>query len=117
MNCEFPVKSMGLESLDDHPYCTLARCPKHTQLQLWSPAYGSPLPGADESVSVMDLLQDPTAEGRHTHASQLDSARGVLRDQKMLLLLEAGKEREEGLHRTPQQRSRHIQGAETLKKC
>lgn len=28
---------------------------------------GSPLPGADESVSVMDLLlQDPTAEGRHT---------------------------------------------------
>ena len=55
MDCEFPVKSTGLESLDDHPYCTLARCPKHTQLQLWSPACGSPLPGADESVSVMDL--------------------------------------------------------------
>lgn len=49
--------------------------------------------------------KDPTDEGRHTHASQLDSARGVLRDQRMLLLLEAEKEREEGLHRTPQQRS------------
>ena len=49
--------------------------------------------------------EDPTAEGRHTHIP-VGQCSGSLEGSEDAAPLGGGKEREEGVHRTPQQRSR-----------
>lgn len=57
--------------------------------------------------------EDPTAEGRHTHASQLDSARGVLRDQRMLLLLEGGRKEKKEYTELPSRGAAYAKSRDT----
>lgn len=57
--------------------------------------------------------EDPTAEGRHIHASQLDSARGVLRDQRMLLLLEGGRKEKKEYTELPSRGAAYAKSRDT----
>lgn len=117
MDHKFPMKSMELESLDDHPNRTLAQCPKHTQLRLWCPVYALPLLGANENAAAMDLLPGAYSLGEtHTYipVAQYSGSLGGPKDAASPGMSEGERRRNT---QEPQQRGRHIQRAGTLKKC